>query len=100
VAARLGTYISMIIHVSSIGLVLSSFLSKRTWKNRLKAWGFEKYLGISDMKFVIDKAEKRAREENKETIFFHGDSEITSERIENFKRRKLEEVIEANCVGK
>ncbi len=40
------------------------------------------------MSIIVAKAEKRGREEGKETVFFHGQSEITRERIEQFKRRK------------
>ena len=40
------------------------------------------------MSILTAKAEKRARVEGKETIFFHGSSEITRERLEQFKRRK------------
>ncbi len=40
------------------------------------------------MKIVVAKKEKRAREEGKDTVFFHHGSLIPSEKIENFKRRR------------
>jgi hypothetical protein len=54
----------------------------------LEEWRFEKNIWATDMSIIVAKAEKRGREEGKETVFFHGQSEITRERIEQFKRRK------------
>jgi len=62
--------------------------SERKWKMKLKEWKFEKYLSDQDKMIIIAKAEKRARD-GKDTVFYHGDTEITTERIENFKRRKV-----------
>jgi hypothetical protein len=61
---------------------------------KLKEWGYDKYLSTTEMQIVIAKAEKRAREEGKETMFFHGESQITTKRIENFKKRKLTKELE------
>jgi hypothetical protein len=41
------------------------------------------------MMFVVAKANGRAGEEGKDTVFLHGGSQITSEKIEKFKRRKI-----------
>jgi ribosomal protein L2 len=46
------------------------------------------------MNIIVSKAEKRAREEGKETVFFHGETHITRERIEQFKRRKTKSEVE------
>ena len=46
------------------------------------------------MQIIIAKAENGAREEGKETIFFHGESQITTKRIENLKKRKLTKELE------
>jgi hypothetical protein len=43
------------------------------------------------MNVIVAKAAKRAREEGKETVFFHGKNQITEERIETFKKRKTAE---------
>jgi tetratricopeptide (TPR) repeat protein len=40
------------------------------------------------MSVVVAKSDKRARDEGKETVFFHGEAQITRQRIEQFKRRK------------
>jgi hypothetical protein len=40
------------------------------------------------MKTVIAKAKKRAREEGKETAFFHNGILMPIEKIHNFKKRK------------
>ena len=55
---------------------------------KLKEWRFDKYLSTKDMNIIIAKGEKRSRDGGKDTIFFHGGSRITSERIHNFKKRK------------
>jgi hypothetical protein len=73
----------------------NAFCSVRKWKMQLKAWNFDKNVSAMDMGIVAAKAEKRAREEGKETIFFHGDSQISSERIEYFKRRKTTKLADA-----
>jgi hypothetical protein len=46
------------------------------------------------MQVVVAKQQKRARE-GKDTVFMHGSVEITSERIENFKRRKVSKTTDA-----
>jgi hypothetical protein len=61
---------------------------------KLKEWDFDKYLSDWDKRIIVAKAEKRALE-GKNTIFFHGESEITAERIQNFKRRKSAREAEA-----
>jgi hypothetical protein len=68
---------------------LKSEDSERKWKEKLKEWKFEKNIPANDMSFIVAKAEKRAREEGKETIFFHRETQVTRERIEQFKRRKI-----------
>jgi tetratricopeptide (TPR) repeat protein len=40
------------------------------------------------MSIVVAKSDKRVRDEGKETVFFHGETQITRQRIEQFKRRK------------
>ena len=67
--------------------------SERKWKGKLKEWRFEKNLSASDMSIIVAKSEKRVREEGKDTVFFHGQSEITQERIEQFKRRKTTKAV-------
>jgi hypothetical protein len=69
--------------------ILTDCCSERKWKMQLKDWGFEKYVSASDMRILIAKAEKRAKEENKDTIFFNGECQIPQEKIDLFKRRKL-----------
>jgi hypothetical protein len=47
------------------------------------------------MNILLAKAEKRLHEEGKETVFHMGMSQITRERIEQFKRRKVTKEIQA-----
>lgn len=75
---------------TSVGeVILTKCCSERKWKMQLKDWGFEKYVSASDMRILIAKAEKRAIEENKDTIFFNRGCEIPQEKIDLFKRRKV-----------
>jgi UDP-2,3-diacylglucosamine pyrophosphatase LpxH len=60
----------------------------------LKEWNFDKKISARDMSILVAKAEKRVREDGKDTIFFHGGSQITKERIDQFKRRKTTKEIE------
>lgn len=54
---------------------------------KLKEWRFEKYLSEMDMKVIVAKADKRAREQKK-TVFFHHNNRLAAEKIENFKKRR------------
>jgi hypothetical protein len=65
--------------------------SVRRWKDKLKEWGCKKNMTTDDMQWIVAKGTKRARE-GKDTDFFHGGIEVTTQRIENFKRRKTGEV--------
>ena len=68
--------------------VLKSGFSERKWKEKLKEWKFDKNVSSTHMNILIAKAEKRAREDGKETVFFYGETQISAERIKQFKRRK------------
>ena len=74
---------------------LTLVCSERKWKMKLKEWSFEKYLPAADLNIMIVKAEKRRREEGKETAFFHGNVQIKPEKFENFKKRKAAKDIDA-----
>jgi hypothetical protein len=45
-------------------------LSERKWKAKFKEWKFDKNISATDMNMVLAKAEKRTREEGKDTGFF------------------------------
>jgi hypothetical protein len=62
---------------------------------KLKSWGYEKYLSSADKKILVAKADKRTREEGKNTAFFHRGSEIQPNKIECFKKRKMTNFVEA-----
>jgi hypothetical protein len=62
---------------------------------KLKSWGYEKYLNSADKKILVAKADKRTREEGKNTAFFHRGSEIQPNKIECFKKRKMTNFVEA-----
>ena len=63
--------------------------SVRRWKDKLKEWGCIKNMAADE--WIVAKGTKRARE-GKDTAFFHIGIEVTTQRIENFKRRKTREV--------
>ncbi|KUJ07828.1 uncharacterized protein LY89DRAFT_789494 [Mollisia scopiformis] len=64
--------------------------SLRKWKMQIKEWHFDKNLTKNDMAILVAKAQKRARDEGKETIFYHQDQEVSAERLSNFKKRKVD----------
>lgn len=45
--------------------------SLRTWKMKLKEWGYEKHLSEESMKILVAKAEIRSQEHGKATEFIH-----------------------------
>jgi hypothetical protein len=65
----------------------------------LKEWKFDKKISATDMRIIVAKAEKRARDDGKDTTFFHGGVQITTARIEQFKRRKTEKDVEQMSSG-
>ncbi|CZR56273.1 uncharacterized protein PAC_06161 [Phialocephala subalpina] len=69
--------------------------SLRKWKMQTKEWGFDKNLSKNDMAILVAKAEKRKRDDGKETKFYNGGQEIRSERLAGFKKRKMAETIDA-----
>ncbi|CZR62804.1 related to cercosporin resistance protein [Phialocephala subalpina] len=71
----------------ALKIEILTVFSERKWKTKLKEWQFDKNLPLNVMGFVIAKAEKRVRNENKETVFYHRDSQISSAKIRNFKKR-------------
>ncbi|PQE32581.1 hypothetical protein CJF32_00004116 [Rutstroemia sp. NJR-2017a WRK4] len=60
----------------------------RKWKEKMKEWGFEKHISKRDMNIIVAKQRQR-QNEGKDTIFMHYSNEISAERIERFKRRKV-----------
>ncbi|CZR60770.1 uncharacterized protein PAC_10666 [Phialocephala subalpina] len=61
--------------------------SPRKWKEKLKEWNFEKNLSQDEMKILVAKAERRSKEANKETIFFHNGNMIPPTKVTNWQRR-------------
>lgn len=64
-----------------------TLFSPRKWKEKLREWNFDKNLTKREMKIVVAKAEKRAVEDGKETIFFHNGNPIPPEKVMNWQRR-------------
>ncbi|PQE10459.1 hypothetical protein CJF30_00010430 [Rutstroemia sp. NJR-2017a BBW] len=60
----------------------------RKWKEKMKEWGFEKHISKRDMNIIVAKQQQRHME-GKDTIFMHCSNEVSAERIETFKRRKV-----------
>ncbi len=79
--------------------LLSISGSERTWKTKLKAWGFEKNLCAADLAFVIAKLQKRKHDAEKETIFFYHGAEVTAGKIARFKRRKVDTTVAVASPG-
>ncbi|PQE24410.1 hypothetical protein CJF31_00002664 [Rutstroemia sp. NJR-2017a BVV2] len=60
----------------------------RKWKEKLKEWKFEKHISMGDMNIIVAKQQQRHKE-GKDTVFTHCSNEVSAERIETFKRRKV-----------
>jgi hypothetical protein len=69
---------------------------------KLKEWRFDKYLSTTDMQIIVNKSEKRAREEGKNTRFFYNGVPLLDQKIQNFKKRKttIETCTETTSAGK
>ncbi|OBT78568.1 hypothetical protein VF21_00954 [Pseudogymnoascus sp. 05NY08] len=65
--------------------------SPRRWKDQTKEWGWHKNIPQCDMQWIAASGTKRAYE-GKDTDFFYGETQVTAQKIENFKRRKTGEV--------
>ncbi|KUJ17970.1 uncharacterized protein LY89DRAFT_34227 [Mollisia scopiformis] len=68
--------------------------SLRKWKMQMKEWNFDKNMSKHDMAILVAKAEKRARDADKDTIFYNRGKEISSEKFLHFKKRRITEQIE------
>ena len=55
---------------------------KRLYKEKFKAWKWQKNLPGDHARFMVREAEKRKREENKETTFIYRGLQWTKQRAE------------------
>jgi len=60
---------------------------KKLYKAKIKEWGLSKYLPSLKADWMLKKAEKRKREEGKDTDFLMGDKPLTIDRIQNSAKR-------------
>jgi len=91
--------IFLLTHIQCLNQRLIDTCSERKWKDKLKEWNFDKNISNHDMSIVVAKSNKRARDDGKETVFFHGETQITPQRIEQFKRRKTGKAAEPVSPG-
>ncbi|OBT60996.1 hypothetical protein VE03_09735 [Pseudogymnoascus sp. 23342-1-I1] len=61
--------------------------SIRKWKSMLKEWNCRKNISIQGMQWIVAKGTERSGE-GKDTTFVHSGTRVTTQRIENFKRKK------------
>ncbi|KAE8443759.1 hypothetical protein EG329_001353 [Mollisiaceae sp. DMI_Dod_QoI] len=61
--------------------------SVRNWKSKLRDWGFDKNVTIN-MKFMLAKSEKRARDEGKDTEFKRNGILVPPQTLQQFKKRR------------
>ncbi len=59
----------------------------------MKEWKFDKNINKNDMTILAAKAEKRARDGDKQTIFYCRGEIIKSEKLVNFQKRMVVEDI-------
>lgn len=55
---------------------------------KLKEWNFEKNIPSKEMIFIVEKADKRKREEGKETEFMRNGFRVPLQRLDYFKKRR------------
>ena len=72
-------------------VILLIVLSVRKFKEKIKEWNCEKYLGAEESRFVTAKRKTRA-EEGKGTTFYKNGKKIDEKRIEKSYKRKWENV--------
>ncbi|KAL1880104.1 hypothetical protein Daus18300_001467 [Diaporthe australafricana] len=57
--------------------------SQKLYKDKFKIWEWNKNLPISHANFMVDKAKKRKRQDEKETVFLFGGQRWTEERAQS-----------------
>jgi hypothetical protein len=69
---------------------------------KIKEWNLRKNIPAKEMGIIVTKAEKRAREESKETVFLQSGVQIPTQKIARWKRRKIhdESNIKLSCPRK
>jgi hypothetical protein len=68
-------------------MLTSTKLSKRTFFERIKEWGYQNNIKSHDMQWIIAKRKERTFE-GKDTIFFVGGRSVTTEQMDRAKRIK------------
>ncbi|CZR68063.1 uncharacterized protein PAC_17962 [Phialocephala subalpina] len=69
--------------------------SVRKWKMTLKEWNFEKNIPSKEMSFMVEKADKRKREEGKETEFMRSGFRVPLQRLDYFKKRRTNDPMDS-----
>jgi len=59
----------------------------RSWKTKMKEWGFNKNIPGQEKTFIVDKERKR-KLEGKDTSFFYTDIKVEPDKIKNWKKRR------------
>jgi hypothetical protein len=62
---------------------------KRTFKEKLKLWGFEKNIPARDMRVIVAMVDERKRKQGKETRVYFKDRLVDAKKMDRFKKRKL-----------
>ena len=81
-------------------------LRKKTYKDNFKAWGWQKNLPRQYAQWMIQKANKRKRDDGKEAVFLYGGlqwdkSKVQKSAIRSEQSQKLKKVsTRAEVVGK
>lgn len=79
-------YINLSFRVS-LNILTLDLSRQRKWKEKLREWNFDKNLTKREMKIVVAKAEKRALEDGKETIFFQNENPIPPAKVMIWQRK-------------
>lgn len=71
----------------------------KAYKTKFKAWKWQKNLPFEHAAWMAAKAQKREREEAKDTVFIYGGSKWTRERAENSVARSTKKVKNVQYMG-
>jgi hypothetical protein len=61
------------------------------WRDKFAEWGQHKNIPARKIGYMVGMREKRARDEGKDTIFIYGETHVSNEKLNSYKKRKVTE---------
>ena len=78
--------------------LLTSCRAKQ-YKEQFKLWGWQKYLPGGKAQWIVKKADKRKREDGKDTVFYYGGRMWPKERAEASAKRSKAQDTDSVAMG-